>query len=65
MITIKFEDLSAEAQEKILQLSRSDVEKRFGDSIRHYCEDMGADYDTLIDTEMLKNLYSFEYVFHL
>ena len=73
MIYIKFLDLSQEAQEELLQVSREDVEHRFGASIRKYVDKTGADYERLIDEacpersrrETIKNLYSYDYAFNI
>lgn len=65
MIYIKFQDLSLEKQEELLQVSREHVTDVFGESIKKYVEETGADYDRLIDEEMIKNLYSYDYVFNI
>lgn len=65
MIYIKFQDLSQEAQEELMQVSREHVEHLFGESIQKHVEETGADYDKLLDEEMLKNLYAYDYVFNI
>ena len=56
MIYIKFQDLSEEKQEELLQVSREHVTHLYGESIKKYVEETGADYENLIDEEMIKNL---------
>jgi hypothetical protein len=65
MIYIKFQDLSEEKQEELLQVSREHVTHLFGESIKEYVKETGADYEKLIDEEMIKNLYSYSYVFNI
>lgn len=57
MVYIKFQDLSEEKQEELLQMSRAYVIHLFGESIQKYVDETGADYDALIDEEMIRNLY--------
>lgn len=65
MIYIKFQDLSVEKQEELLQVSREHVTYLYGDSIKKYVDETGADYDSLIDEEMIKNLYTCNFVFNI
>lgn len=65
MINLKFQDLSQEAQEGLLELSRKDVEYRFGESIQKYADETGGDYEQLIEAEMIQNLYSYDYAFKI
>ncbi len=65
MIYIKFQDLSEEKQEELLQVSREHVTHLFGESIKKYVEETGADYEKLIDEEMIKNLYTYNFVFNI
>ncbi|WP_421810719.1 hypothetical protein [Flagellimonas sp.] len=65
MIYIKFQDLSLEKQEELLEVSREHVTHLFGDSIKKYVSETGADYERLIEEETIKNLYSYDYVFNI
>ena len=65
MVYIKFQDLSMEKQEELLQVSREHVTHLFGDSIKKYVEETGADYERLIEVEMIKNLYTYNFVFNI
>lgn len=65
MIYIIFQDLSAEKQEELLQVSREHVTHLYGDSIKKYVDETGADYDSLIEEEMIKNLYTYNFVFNM
>ena len=65
MIYLKFQDLSSEKQEELLQVSREHVTHIFGESIRKYVDETGEDFESLIDEETIKNLYSYDYVFNI
>lgn len=63
MIHLKFQDLSSEKQEEILQFSRDHVTHLFGESIRKYVDETGEDFEGLIDEETIKNLYTYKFMF--
>ena len=65
MMYIKFQDLSMEKQEELFQVSREHVISLFEESIQKYVDETGADYDKLIDEEMIKNLYTYNFVFNI
>ncbi len=65
MIYIKFQDLSEEKQEELLKVSREHVIHLFGESIQKFVDETGADFDKLIDEEMIKNLYTYNFVFNI
>jgi hypothetical protein len=70
MIYITFQDLSMERQEELLKVSREDVEHRFGESIRKHIDEKYVDednqmYERLIEEEMIKNLYTYNFVFNI
>ena len=67
MIYITFQDLSSERQEELLKVSREDVEHKFGESIRKHIDEKYVDednqmYERLIEEEMIKNLYTYNFV---
>lgn len=65
MIYLNYTDLNEEAQERLLQNSRRDVEQRFGDDIKTYARAHHKNYDTMIEEEALRNLYTYQYVFNI
>ena len=70
MIYITFQDLSSERQEELLKVSREDVEHKFGESIRKHIDEKYVDednqmYERLIEEEMIKNLYTYNFVFKI
>lgn len=70
MIYITFQDLSSERQEELLKVSREDVEHKFGESIKKHIDEKYVDednqmYERLIEEEMIKNLYTYNFVFNI
>lgn len=65
MIYLNFSDLNGEAQERLWESSKNDVEQKFGDDIRNYSKEHHTNFDVMIEEEALRNLYSYTYVFNI
>ena len=65
MIYLNFTDLSEEAQNRLLENSKKDVERKFGDAIRKYVRENHTCFETTIAEEALRNLYSYTFVFNI
>ena len=65
MVYLNFTDLSEEAQQRLLTISRSEIEKHYGDSIRRYAREHHIDVEKILEQETLRNLYSYTYVFNI
>lgn len=65
MIYLNFSDLSEEAQNRLLENSKKDVERKFGDDIRKYVREYHTCFETMIEEEAIRNLYSYKYVFNI
>ena len=65
MIYLNFSDLNGEAQERLLESSKKDVEQKFGDAIQQYAKEHCTNFDVMIEEEALRNLYSYTYVFNI
>ena len=65
MVYLNFTDLSEEAQNRLLEISRKDVERKFGDAIRKYVKENYNCFETMIEEEALRNLYNYKYVFNI
>lgn len=65
MVYLNFTDLSEEAQNRLLENSKKDVERKFGDAIRKYVKENHTNFETMIEEEALRNLYSYTYVFNI
>ncbi|MHA7056498.1 hypothetical protein ACWGOQ_0004720 [Aquimarina sp. M1] len=48
-----------------MENSKEDVKRKFGDSIRKYVQENYGCYETMIEEEALRNLYSYTYVFNI
>ena len=64
MVYLNFTDLSEEAQNRLLENSKKDVERKFGDDIRKYVRENQTCFETTIAQEAFRNLYSYKYVFN-
>ncbi len=64
MVYLNFTDLSEEAQNRLLETSKADVQRKFGDNIRKYVKENYGCFETMIEEEALRNLYSYTYVFN-
>ncbi|MCM4156259.1 hypothetical protein [Gramella sp. AN32] len=65
MIYLNFTDLSEEAQTRLLENSKKDVERKFGEDIRKYVRKNHTSFEKMIAEEALCNLYSYTFVFNI
>ena len=65
MVYLNFTDLSEEAQNRLLEISKKDVERQFGDSIRKYVKENYGCFETMIEQEAMRNLYTYKFVFNI
>ena len=65
MVYLNFTDLSEEAQNRLLENSKKDVERKFGDAIRKYVRENHTCFETTIAQEAFRNLYSYTFVFNI
>ena len=65
MVYLNFTDLSEEAQNRLLEISKKDVERKFGDAIRKYVRENYTSFETMIEEEAIRNLYTYKYVFNI
>ena len=49
MVYLNFTDLSEEAQNRLLEDSKKDVERKFGDDIRKYVRENYTCFETMIE----------------
>lgn len=63
MVRLNFSDLSSEAQERLLEQSKKQIESRFGQDILRYAQEQQLDYQELLEEEAIRNLYSYSFVF--
>ena len=65
MIYLNFTDLSEDAQKRLLERSKCDVERKFGDAIGKYVKQNYSCFETMIEEEAIRNLYSYSFVFKI
>ena len=65
MVYLNYNNLDEETQNRLLQDSKSDVEQKFGNDLKSYAKQQHLDYNTLLEEEAIKNLYSYQYVFNI
>lgn len=63
MIYLNYSNLNEETQTQLLENSKKEIEERFGDDIRNYADKNHIDFDTMLEEEAQRNLYSYDFVF--
>ncbi|RED44703.1 hypothetical protein [Seonamhaeicola aphaedonensis] len=65
MIQLNYNNLDEATQERLLSMSKKDVEKRFGEQLKNYAKKHYTNYHTLLEEEAIRNLYNYKYVFKI
>tara|TARA_R110002033_G_C3708873_1_gene221592 strand:- start:187 stop:384 length:198 start_codon:yes stop_codon:yes gene_type:complete len=65
MVYLNYTNLDSETQQLLVSVSKKDVEHKFGNHLKRYAEEHHIEYDTLLEDEALRNLYSYDYVFNI
>jgi hypothetical protein len=65
MVYLNFTDLSEETQNRLLENSKKDVERKFGAEIRKYVKENYTCFETMIEEEAMRNLYSYKFIFNI
>jgi len=65
MVYLNYTNLDAETQNKLLSVSKKDVESKFEDDLKAYAKEHYLDYNALLDEEATRNLYNYQYVFNI
>ncbi|WP_103864803.1 hypothetical protein [Aquimarina sp. I32.4] len=65
MVYLNYNNLDDETQQKLLTDSKEDVAHKFGNDLKQYAEENHLNYDTLLEEEATRNLYSYQYVFNI
>lgn len=65
MVYLNFSDLNEEAQNRLLENSKKDVERKFGEDIRKYVRKNYTCFEDMIEEEALRNLYSYTFKFKI
>lgn len=65
MVYLNFCNLDGETQQRLMEMSKKDVEETRGKELEQYAKKNGYNYETLLEQETLSNLYSYDYVFNI
>lgn len=65
MIYINYTNLDDETQQRLLSISKQDIENRFGNDLKNYAQERHLDYNIILEEEAIKNLYNYDYVFNI
>jgi len=65
MVYLNYTNLDIETQERLVSVSKKDVEQKFGNDLKRYAKENHIEYDTLLEEEALRNFYSYDYVFNI
>ncbi|MFG6686761.1 hypothetical protein ACGK9U_09285 [Mariniflexile sp. HNIBRBA6329] len=65
MVYLNYNNLDSETQQRLVSVSKKDVERKFGNDLKRYAKAHHLEYETLLEEEAIKNLYSYDYVFNI
>lgn len=64
MVYLNYTNLDNETQQRLVSVSKKDVEQKFGNDLKRYAKEHHLEYETLLE-EAVRNLYSYDYVFNI
>ena len=65
MVYLNYNNLDEETQQRLLSVSKEDVEHKFGNDLKAYANEHHLNYDVLLDEEATRNLYNYQYIFNI
>ena len=65
MIYLNFTNLDDETQQYLIAVSKKDIEQKFGLDLKRYAKRNNVDYQSLLEQEAQRNLYTYDYVFNI
>jgi len=65
MVYLNYNNLDNETQNRLLSMSKKDVENRFGKQLKNYAREHYVSYESLLEEEAIRNLYNYKYVFNI
>ena len=65
MVYLNYNNLDEETQKHLLSKSKKEVEQRFGEELKTYSKENHLEYETLLEEEAIRNLYSYKYIFNI
>ena len=63
MIYLNCTNLDEETQQHLMTVSKKDIEQKFGLDLQRYAKRNNVDYQSLLEQEAQRNLYTYDYVF--
>ena len=63
MVYLNFNNLDAETQQHLLEVSKKDIEGNFGEQLKLYAQQHHLEYEKILQEEAVRNLYQYQYVF--
>ncbi len=63
MICLNFTNLDEETQHHLMTVSKKDIEQKYGAALKQYAKRNALNYQSLLETEAQRNLYTYDYVF--
>ena len=61
MIYLNFTNLDNETQQHLITVSKKDIEQKFGLDLKRYAKRNNVDYQSLLEQEAQRNLYTYDY----
>ena len=65
MIYLNFTNLDSDTQQYLLSLSKTDIESKYGSELKRFAKRNNINYQSLLEQEAQRNLYSYDYVFNI
>jgi len=65
MVYLNYNNLDAETQQSLLDNSKKEVEQTYGEELKSYAQEFHLNYETLLDEEAVKHLYSYQFIFNI
>jgi len=65
MVYLNYTNLDDETQQRLLSVSKEDIEYKFGNDLKAYAKEHYLNYDVLLEEEATRNLYNYQYVFNI
>lgn len=65
MVYLNYTNLDEATQERLLSMSKKEVESRFGKQLKNYAKEHFVNYQTLLKEEAIRNLFNFKFIFNI
>ncbi len=65
MVYLNYSNLDNETQQNLLLASKKDVASKYGNDLKRYAKENHLNYETLLEEEAQRNLYTYDYVFNI